>query len=183
MAEASLALVTGAAGFLGRPLCGLLQERGYQVLAVDQCPAVGPWHELRQVDLTNPGVLADLCDGVDLIRGALGLRPQRLRKAARVGGLRLGCHLSRTWVQSQTYPGPGIVRNGTVIPFPSPSPGPRIGPSWPSLEHSGNRPSSRKCQPHPRRGDHRTRQLASGKLDCPAPIACGSRTTRTFHRA
>lgn len=61
------ALVTGAAGFLGRPLCALLQSRGARVRAVDRLDAAGPWDELIRADLTDPGAFADLCDGVDAV--------------------------------------------------------------------------------------------------------------------
>jgi len=67
MAERGWALVTGAAGFLGRPLCALLQKEGYRVLAVDRREAVGPWDESRTVDLTDTAACGDLCRGMDVI--------------------------------------------------------------------------------------------------------------------
>lgn len=61
------ALVTGAAGFLGRPLCALLQKRGVRVRAVDRLDAAGPWDELVRADLTDPGAFAGLCDDIDVV--------------------------------------------------------------------------------------------------------------------
>lgn len=60
-------LVTGAGGFLGRPLSALLTGRGYQVRAVDMVDMDGPWDELRVVDLTRPGACDGLCDGVEAV--------------------------------------------------------------------------------------------------------------------
>jgi len=60
-------LVTGAGGFLGRPLCALLKEQGYQVHAVDMLRSDGPWDELRVIDLTRPGACDGLCDGVEAV--------------------------------------------------------------------------------------------------------------------
>lgn len=67
MSGAGKVLVTGANGFLGRPLCSLLQGEGREVIAVDVCSADGPWDELRTVDLTAPGACEGLCDGVDAV--------------------------------------------------------------------------------------------------------------------
>ncbi len=60
-------LVTGAGGFLGRPLCSLLKQEGYQVLAADMCHSEGPWDELKVMDLTQPGGCEKLCDGVEAV--------------------------------------------------------------------------------------------------------------------
>ena len=61
------ALVTGAAGFLGRQLCRLLQANGVRIRAVDRLAAAGPWDEGIQADLTDPRSFAGLCDGIDTI--------------------------------------------------------------------------------------------------------------------
>ncbi len=61
------ALVTGAAGFLGRPLCALLQSQGIRVRAVDRIAAIGPWDELVEADLTREEAFTGLCDGIDII--------------------------------------------------------------------------------------------------------------------
>jgi nucleoside-diphosphate-sugar epimerase len=60
-------LVTGADGFLGRPLCSLLQNQGYQVTGVDLRPSEGPWSEFRALDLTRTGACDGLCDGIDAV--------------------------------------------------------------------------------------------------------------------
>ena len=67
MSGAGKVLVTGANGFLGRPLCSLLQKEGHEVFAVDVCSADGPWEELRAVDLTAPGACEGLCHGVEAV--------------------------------------------------------------------------------------------------------------------
>ena len=60
-------LVTGAGGFLGRPLCSLLKQKGYEVHAVDMQRSVGPWDKLTVTDLTLPGTCDGLCDGVEAV--------------------------------------------------------------------------------------------------------------------
>jgi len=60
-------LVTGAGGFLGRPLCSLLKQKGYEVHAVDIHDSDGPWDKLTVVDLTLPGICDGLCDGVEAV--------------------------------------------------------------------------------------------------------------------
>ncbi len=67
MSENRKVLVTGAAGFLGRPLCELLQQKGYHVVAVDRMDTTGPWHQLLQRDLTDPVAFDGLCDGVAVV--------------------------------------------------------------------------------------------------------------------
>ncbi len=67
MSGAGRVLVTGAGGFLGRPLCSLLKQEGYEVLAVDMGSSDGPWDELRVMDLTRPGACDGLCDGVEAV--------------------------------------------------------------------------------------------------------------------
>jgi nucleoside-diphosphate-sugar epimerase len=65
--EPSTALVTGAAGFLGRQLCALLREDGIRVRAVDRMAAAGPWDEYIRADLTEAASFAGLCDGADTV--------------------------------------------------------------------------------------------------------------------
>jgi len=60
-------LVTGAGGFLGRPLCSLLKEKGYEVHAVDMQRSEGPWDKLTVADLTLPGTFDGLFDGVEAV--------------------------------------------------------------------------------------------------------------------
>jgi nucleoside-diphosphate-sugar epimerase len=60
-------VVTGATGFVGRRLCGLLRDNGLVVRAVARRAAEGPWHEMRAVDLTDPTAGADLYDDADVV--------------------------------------------------------------------------------------------------------------------
>lgn len=61
------ALVTGAAGFLGRSLCSLLQAGGIRVRAVDRVAAAGPWDEGLVADLTESRAFPGLCDGMEAV--------------------------------------------------------------------------------------------------------------------
>jgi len=65
--ELCRAVVTGATGFVGRWLCVLLRDNGLIVRAVARRAAEGPWHEIREVDLTDPTAGADLYDGADVV--------------------------------------------------------------------------------------------------------------------
>jgi UDP-glucose 4-epimerase len=67
MTDLGRILVTGAGGFLGRPLCSLLQREGHGVLAVDREPAEGPWDEMKVLDLTHPGACNELCDEIGTV--------------------------------------------------------------------------------------------------------------------
>ena len=67
MSGAGRVLVTGAGGFLGRPLCSLLKEKGYEVHAVDMQRSDGPWDKLTVADLTLPGTFDGLFDGVEAV--------------------------------------------------------------------------------------------------------------------
>lgn len=64
----SLALVTGAAGFVGRPLCETLRQRGYRVRALLRGePQTGPWDEVLLCDLPADDLPAPLMKGVDTV--------------------------------------------------------------------------------------------------------------------
>jgi len=67
MNRARRVLVTGAGGFLGRPLCALLQREGYEVHAVDMRASQGPWDKLVVSDLTLPGSFEGLFEGVEAV--------------------------------------------------------------------------------------------------------------------
>ncbi len=61
MDKASPAFVTGAAGFLGRQLCGALQRTGVTVTGMDLRASPGPWDRSVAGDITrplDPGALA-----------------------------------------------------------------------------------------------------------------------------
>ncbi len=67
MRELKHALVTGAAGFVGRELCGLLQRRGVRVRGADLAGAAGPWDEFQEGDLLAGPIPDALCRGVDTV--------------------------------------------------------------------------------------------------------------------
>ena len=59
-------VVTGATGFLGRPLCSKLQESGATVRAASRTPQAGPWSDFVRVDL--PAQLpSNLFAGADVV--------------------------------------------------------------------------------------------------------------------
>jgi len=60
-------LVTGAAGFVGRELCRLLQRRGVRVRGADLAGAAGPWDEFQAGDLLAGPIPDALCRGVDTV--------------------------------------------------------------------------------------------------------------------
>ena len=59
-------LVTGANGFIGRPLCERLAGFG-RVRALVRRDADGPWHESLRVDLTSDALPEDALEGVDVV--------------------------------------------------------------------------------------------------------------------
>lgn len=73
MPPLNLALVTGAAGFVGRRLCRDLNARGVRVRALDLAEAPGPWDEIHAHDLTRPLDLAPVLAEVDTVFHLAGL--------------------------------------------------------------------------------------------------------------
>ncbi|MDY0110142.1 MAG: NAD-dependent epimerase/dehydratase family protein [Candidatus Krumholzibacteria bacterium] len=67
------ALVTGAAGFVGRWLCADLTQRGVSVRALDLAGAEGPWDRFYAIDLTQVDDLRPAVDGVDAVFHLAGL--------------------------------------------------------------------------------------------------------------
>lgn len=59
-------LVTGASGFIGRYLCGALQESGAQVHALMRNAAQGPWHEVVNADI-GAEMPVDVMSGIDTV--------------------------------------------------------------------------------------------------------------------
>jgi len=69
-----LVLVTGASGFVGRPLCETLKSRGYRIRAsLRRSSQSGPWHESFLCDLTDEILPESLTKGVDVIFHLAGL--------------------------------------------------------------------------------------------------------------
>lgn len=58
-------LVTGAAGFIGRHLCGYLRNRKHEVRALIRRPEEGPWDQAFCCDLGSAPLPDGLMDGVD----------------------------------------------------------------------------------------------------------------------
>ena len=65
-------LVTGAAGGMGRAVCRLLTDSGYEVWGLDIAPgeAACPWHYI-QTDLSDTGAVKNACQQVQKEAGAL----------------------------------------------------------------------------------------------------------------
>lgn len=66
------ALVTGAAGFIGKYLCEKLKEKGYAVTGIDLTPDKPAWCDSWfQADITIPPdnnqVLLNACEGIDIL--------------------------------------------------------------------------------------------------------------------
>jgi uncharacterized protein YbjT (DUF2867 family) len=76
--EARMVLVAGATGQTGQLIVGQLLERGYRVRAVsrslERAAALGPEIEAVQGDVTDPGSLDSVVDGVDAVVSAIGGR-------------------------------------------------------------------------------------------------------------
>ena len=66
-AAASVALVTGASGFLGRHLCTLLVAQQWRVRALARRHATGPWERLVLLDLEREPLPEALFDRVDTV--------------------------------------------------------------------------------------------------------------------
>lgn len=75
------ALVTGAAGFVGRWLCRDLRERGVWVRALDLAQQPGPWDEFHQCDLRRPAGIGSAVAGVDTVFHLAGLAHSALQGA------------------------------------------------------------------------------------------------------
>ncbi|NCC40397.1 MAG: NAD-dependent epimerase/dehydratase family protein [Gammaproteobacteria bacterium] len=58
-------LVSGANGFIGRALCGLLMERGCRVRALVRRETPGPWHEQICCDLARDSIPSEICRDID----------------------------------------------------------------------------------------------------------------------
>lgn len=63
----TLALVTGASGFIGRALCARLQRSGVRVRALMRRPAAGPWDESVLTRLGDDALTPDVVSGVDWV--------------------------------------------------------------------------------------------------------------------
>ena len=61
------ALVTGATGFIGKPLCHALSNRGVEVMALARQQGTGPWKTLHVCDLATDAVPDGLMQGVDTV--------------------------------------------------------------------------------------------------------------------
>jgi nucleoside-diphosphate-sugar epimerase len=61
------ALVTGASGFIGRPLCGKLAAGSVRVLALARRPCSGSWDAFFPCDLASEPIPADALQGVDTV--------------------------------------------------------------------------------------------------------------------
>ena len=58
-------LVTGAAGFIGRHVCNVLQKAHHEVIGLDAVPLMGGnWEETVQADVTKPLPIIDRLDAV-----------------------------------------------------------------------------------------------------------------------
>lgn len=79
-ASRGLALVTGAAGFLGRHLAAHLLREGWTVRGLDRTPAPG----IDRADVTDAGTVARACEGVDVVFHLAALLPQRRAPAERM---------------------------------------------------------------------------------------------------
>lgn len=66
-------LVSGANGFVGRALCGMLASRGCRVRALLHHDYAGPWHEQMVCDLGTDPVPVEACRGVDGIFHLAGI--------------------------------------------------------------------------------------------------------------
>jgi nucleoside-diphosphate-sugar epimerase len=62
-----IALVTGAAGFIGVALCRTLRSRGWRVRALLRRPIGGPWDYDVQLDLGTQPVPPSFLEGVDTV--------------------------------------------------------------------------------------------------------------------
>lgn len=78
------ALVTGASGFVGRPLCARLGELGITVSAAGRqaSRAQGPWDEYRELDLAGRSISPDLLEGIDTVFHLAGKAHSVSRSAA-----------------------------------------------------------------------------------------------------
>jgi 2-alkyl-3-oxoalkanoate reductase len=110
------AVVTGAAGFLGRAFATALREQGWHVTGVDVQPGPG----VRAGDVTRPDGFADALDGAALVvhtaaRVAEHGRPEAFRRtnvdgtvallrAAEAAGVRRFLHLSSIVVLGRDFP-------------------------------------------------------------------------------
>ncbi len=64
--QGSLALVSGASGFIGQNLCQRLRERGMRVRALMRHECQGPWNEVMLADLTE-NLPDKVLQGVDTV--------------------------------------------------------------------------------------------------------------------
>ncbi len=64
--QGSLALVSGASGFIGRYLCQRLRERGVRIRALMRHKCLGPWDEVLVADLAN-NLPDNVLHGVDTV--------------------------------------------------------------------------------------------------------------------
>lgn len=62
-----IALVTGAAGFIGIALCRTLRSRGWRVRALLRRPIAGPWDDDVRVDLGTQPLSPSFLEGADTV--------------------------------------------------------------------------------------------------------------------
>lgn len=73
MVDKKRILITGATGFLGRPLCASLQQRGWHVTALNRRLQSGPWDQQYAFDLNSPVVDPEVLTGIDAIIHLAGI--------------------------------------------------------------------------------------------------------------
>lgn len=79
--QVKLALVTGAAGFVGRWLCEELRSHGVRVRSLDKVAGPGPWEIVHEIDLTQDVDLDPALTGVDTVFHLAGLAHSSLSGA------------------------------------------------------------------------------------------------------
>lgn len=86
-APAGRVLVAGATGYIGRHIVQALHDAGYRVRALVRneaklAPVAAACDEVVVGDVTDRGSLDGVCDGVDVVISAVGLRTLRRRPSA-----------------------------------------------------------------------------------------------------
>lgn len=121
----SVAVITGAAGFLGRAFRAALHDRGWEVRGIDVRPGPG----VTQGDVTRPGSWAGVLDGADLVVHAALIGPESgdaatawrvnvdgtraLVDVAGSAGVGRLVHVSSTVVHGRDFPD-GVDESGAV---------------------------------------------------------------------
>ena len=66
-------LITGATGFLGRPLCASLQQQGWHITALKRQLEPGPWDQEYLFDLNSPVVDPEVLTDMDAVIHLAGI--------------------------------------------------------------------------------------------------------------